>query len=368
MMLDTDKEFVLLIGTNRTNRGGISSVIDCYFLHSAGMQFRQLITHEQRGRIFGIYLLTKAIFLSIVYANKKNCKIFHIHTASHRSFFRKSLFWIIGKLWRKPIIFHIHGGEFINFYNRSNVLCRKSIRFILQHSDLIIVLTEHWKILFLEVFPDINITVIPNPVEQASSRSHILRKSGQILFLGKANQQKGLWDLYTAFRNIRTTHDDVKLVCCGDGDLEYADKLAKKLGIHEAVEHLGWISGSRKTQLLLESTVLVLPSYVEGLPMVILEALAHGLPIITTPVGGIPDVISHLKTGYLVQPGDVNELTKAIKYCLDNPKDMQFCSENGISTIKNNMLPSIVMAKLKAAYLRILQAPTRNAGKKVSLL
>ena len=92
-----------------------------------------------------------------------------------------------------------------------------------------------------------------------------------------------------------------RLVLAGDGDVEGMKKLAAPLG--DRVRVLSWIDAHERDRLLAESDVFVLPSYAEGVPMSLLEAMAAGLPCITTPVGGIPDVFTHGAEGMLVAPG-----------------------------------------------------------------
>ena len=90
-------------------------------------------------------------------------------------------------------------------------------------------------------------------------------------------------------------------------------------GLGNAVTFAGWVRGEEKLALLQEAALLALPSYAEGVPIAVLEAMAAGLPVVTTPVGGIPDLIADGRNGLLVQPGDVPALASAINRLLDDP-------------------------------------------------
>jgi glycosyltransferase involved in cell wall biosynthesis len=107
-----------------------------------------------------------------------------------------------------------------------------------------------------------------------------------------------------------------RLVLAGDGDLEAIGKLAAPFG--EQVRVLSWIDSAERECLLAQSDVFVLPSYNEGVPMSLLEAMSAGLPAIVTPVGGIPDVLSHGVEGLMVEPARVADLSAAMARLVNN--------------------------------------------------
>ena len=84
------------------------------------------------------------------------------------------------------------------------------------------------------------------------------------------------------------------------------------MGITERIEILGWVVGEAKLQQLARAEVFVLPSFHEGLPMAMLEAMAHGKAMVVTPVGGIPEAVQHEEQGLLVTPGQPQELADAL--------------------------------------------------------
>ena len=92
----------------------------------------------------------------------------------------------------------------------------------------------------------------------------------------------------------------------------------RRLRLSGNVRFLGWVGPEQRDQILKEADIFILPSYNEGLPMAILEAMAWGLPIITTPVGGIPEVLIQGQNGLLVEPGNVNQLSKSIQYLMQD--------------------------------------------------
>ena len=124
-------------------------------------------------------------------------------------------------------------------------------------------------------------------------------------------QQKGTYDLVNAFAALPdAVRARARLMLAGDGDVEAIRKLAEPFG--EQMRVLPWIDSAERERLLAQSDVFVLPSYHEGVPMALLEAMAAGLPAIVTPVGGIPDVLRTGVEGLMVEPARVTELSAAM--------------------------------------------------------
>jgi len=154
--------------------------------------------------------------------------------------------------------------------------------------------------------------VLPNPVRVPTRvPDRAGRAQVQILHLGRLGRRKGGYDLLNAFAALpEAIRARARLVLAGDGDVEPMRKLAEPLG--SRVRVLSWIDAHERDRLLAESDVFVLPSHAEGVPMSLLEAMAAGLPCITTPVGGIPDVFTHGVEGLLVPAGDSAQLRAAM--------------------------------------------------------
>ncbi|MDT8312013.1 MAG: glycosyltransferase family 4 protein, partial [Methylophaga sp.] len=150
---------------------------------------------------------------------------------------------------------------------------------------------------------------LPNPVD------------GQIVCVGRLCEQKGQQLLIEAIAQLRDQGLSVKLILAGDGpmraDLEAA---IKQYDLQSLVSITGWIDNPRVQILLRQSQAMVLPSFAEGLPVVIMEAMAAGCPVISTYIAGIPELIKHGDNGFLVPAGNVMALTEAIQYCLAMPK------------------------------------------------
>jgi glycosyltransferase involved in cell wall biosynthesis len=135
--------------------------------------------------------------------------------------------------------------------------------------------------------------------------------------VGRICEQKGQLLLIEAVRILMEKGADCRLVLAGDGDMRAeAESRIAAGGLTGRVSITGWISADRVRQEILAARALVLPSFAEGLPVVIMEAMALGRPVISTYVAGIPELVKDRETGWLIPAGDVEALVSAIQECL----------------------------------------------------
>jgi glycosyltransferase involved in cell wall biosynthesis len=172
----------------------------------------------------------------------------------------------------------------------------------------------------------------------------------RILMLGRLGRRKGTHDLLRAFSIVAKRDVSSRLVCAGDGDIEGAEALARDLGIEPRVEFPGWISAEQAREQLQRATIFVLPSYAEGLPMAILEAMSYGLPVITTPVGGVPAVVSHGQTGLLVNAGAVESLASAISDLLSDASARARLGRAARAIVSREYSLEAVLRRLRRIY------------------
>jgi glycosyltransferase involved in cell wall biosynthesis len=137
------------------------------------------------------------------------------------------------------------------------------------------------------------------------------------------------------------------MVIAGSGDIQGARDLIIFLGLENKVSVRPWLNPQERDELLFSSDVFLLPSYNEGLPMSMLEAMAFGLPVIVTPVGGIPEIVIHGREGLIVLPGHIDELSHAMKLLIDDKKKREemgkqallrvvpLCIENYMDTLRS---------------------------------
>jgi len=162
-----------------------------------------------------------------------------------------------------------------------------------------------------------------------------LETSRQLLCIGRLCEQKGQLLLLEAIKQLHDEGVNCQLILAGDGPMRNEIELRiADYKLEGVVEITGWISSEQVKSLLCESRGMVLPSFAEGLPVVIMEALALRRPVISTYVAGIPELIQTGKNGWLVPPGDVSKLKSAIMELLDaSAVDLEKMGQQGFDAV-----------------------------------
>jgi len=300
---------VLVVATARKTRGGITSVVKA---HEAGKQWskyncRWIQTHVDKGHLSKLLVLTWGVARYLVLL--PGADIVHIHVSEWHSAARKLLFFRLAKMLNKKIIVHFHSFSPDTTVNGPHCeLYRK----LFCGADIVVVLSNYWKEVVDKKFHlGDRIKVIYNPCPTIVCPQQY-EKSNIILYAGTLNQRKGYADMIRSFAKVAPKHPDWKISFAGNGEIEQARALARKLGIERQVDLLGWVNGENKDKAFKQASAFCLPSYAEGFPMAVLDAWAYGLPVITTPVGGIPDVAIDGENMLLFNPGDVDVLSEKL--------------------------------------------------------
>lgn len=314
---------LVMIGTGFDTMGGISSVVNVY---RAGGLFEAfdityLATHRDGGAIAKLTAMISALLRMLGLLLRGRVGLLHIHVSSRFSFWRKSLFFIPAFLCRVPIVLHLHGSEFAIFYEREcGAFRRLIVRFIFNRAARVVVLSATWRDWVRKISSNPHIQAIYNPVMLPPTPPvWEARHAGEVLFLGRLGRRKGTYDLVAAAAMISSKYPQLRLLLGGDGELEQVRDWAFEKNVGDKTKLLGWVSGKNRSDYLSAAQVYCLPSYNEGLPMSVLEAMAAGLPILSTPIGGIPEAVTDGLEGFLVEAGDVENLAKRLGELLEHP-------------------------------------------------
>lgn len=309
---------IVMLGTDFLAPGGITAVIRQY--RDGGLFERWPIvflpTYKRNSFINKLWVMATGLLKFCGWILSGQIAAVHAHTAARASFWRKSTFLLLGKLGGCRTILHLHDGTFPAYYQKCGILRRYFIRFVFSRVDSVVVLTPSWLTKFRNIQPNAKYTVIGNPVKSLTIPRN--PESEEVLFLGRLWQEKGIYDLIDATAKLAEEFPDVRVICAGDGDINALQTRAKALGVLENLIFPGWVDGIAKEVLLSKATIFVLPSYYEGLPIGVLEAMINGIPVVATKVGGIPDALGE-DAGLMVSPGDVNALYNALANLLRNP-------------------------------------------------
>ena len=300
---------VLVVATSRKTRGGITSVVKA---HESGAQWskyhcRWIQTHEDKSFLWKLLCAGMALAEYLVFL--PSADIVHIHVSEPTSAKRKLLFFRPAKWLKKKIVVHFHSFSSDTTINGPH---SERYREMFCGADVVVVLSNYWKEVVDKKFHLGNrIKVVYNPCPTITY-PQTYEKTKSILYAGTINQRKGYSDLIRAFAKVASKHTDWKIALAGNGEIEQARTLAKELGIEGQVVFWGWVNGEKKDKAFKQASVFCLPSYAEGFPMAVLDAWAYGLPVVTTPVGGVPDVAVDGENMLLFNPGDIDALAEKL--------------------------------------------------------
>ena len=311
-----------MLGPSLHQQGGMASVEKLIADQiSEAVEVQHLSIHEEASLFRRLQVFASAIvqFFSKLMLNQVD--LVHLHVSERGSVLRTSILMVLARWFHKPVLIHTHGSEFHLFYDRLPRLIKQGIAAIFQRSAYVITLSESWKTYYTSVCNlELNqAIVLYNPVVvPASVPARTDRQKVRLVFLGRIGERKGAFDTIHAIAQLsKLQQQQIELHLAGDGEIDQARKLIDSLGLQDCVKLLGWINAETRDRLLHNADIFVLPSYNEGLPIALLEAMAWGLPTIVTAVGGIPEVADH-STGFLVSPGSIEQITAAMQALIEN--------------------------------------------------
>jgi glycosyltransferase involved in cell wall biosynthesis len=345
------EKFPLMLSTYA--RGGIRSVVEAYEKDGllADWRFQLLWTHTEGGKKEKIMTCVKAYFklLSLLILNK--ISFIHLHAAMRGSFWRKTFFMLTARLFNVPCILHLHGSEMKVFYDHLPTIGKKAVSWSLTRAQKVIVLSDSWHAFISKIAPKANISIVNNYVSLPKlTSSHGDLHRFNVLFLGILGQRKGIYDLLKIWPEVLKEVPQAVLLVGGNGEVEQAKLMAQQLNIQHAVRFLGWIDQTQKNQLLEEADVFDLPSYNEGLPMSVLEAMSWGKSVITTRVGGIPQLITDHENGFLITPGEQTRHLELLIMLAKDSATRQKVGQSARIRIENAFSDQVILPKLAQIY------------------
>ncbi|WP_273670286.1 glycosyltransferase [Janthinobacterium fluminis] len=342
-----------MIGTAYEGRGGVAAVIEG--LRQAGFFERHQVyfvaTHADSTRWTKLRMMLAAVWRVLYICLRHRPGIVHVHTSSRASFARKSLLLAIARACGRKTVLHLHGGGFREYAQiESGPLLRWWIRRTLSRSSAVVTLSDSWSGFVREYAPQARTWVVSNSVPVPPVGAAAAEAPARLLFLGRAERDKGVFDLLEAMAVLVPEFPALQLALGGDGDLAAVERSAARLQIGGHVSLLGWVGPEQRDAELARATVFVLPSYHEGLPMAMLEAMAAGKAVVVTPVGAIPEAVSAGENGLLVQPGDVAALAGALRALLADAALRARLGHAARATVLARYSTEAALARLAALY------------------
>ena len=321
---------ILMCGSALTVKGGMVSVAKNYLQYPywKGYQLSYISTHKEINKyLLVLYFVMR--YMQIVWlALFGNYKIVHLHIAERGSFYRKAILALTLKSIGKKVILHHHHAEFEEFYDSLSARKKNFVKTVFERVDLNIVLGTYFIPLIIDKAPKARVKVLHNAVATYPQNQYN-KEARNILFLGKLCKRKGIYDLLACIKELDSKMDvDIRFFLCGNGDIEDVKNRIRALNISHRITHIGWCNEEERMVFMSKSMLHVLPSYNEGLPMSILETMAYGIPTVSTHVAAIPEMLHDGENGFLVNPGDVTDLSNKLYQLIIDKELREKFSEN----------------------------------------
>lgn len=304
---------VLMVGPPESSGGGMYAVADGIIrgLRAAGSPTRVILVDSGGGRGRSGYLRFPGAIADVV---RLRPDVLHLHVASKGSTVRKSALAAAAHVAGVPYVIHLHGGGYADFLADLPSPARRAVQTFFRGAAHVVVLGEKWRSLVVDTLgvSSERVTVVHNGVPDIGLANP---SSQEILFIGAATRDKGADVLVEAAQTVLGggAHPGWTLRMVGGTPDPTIVTAARSGAAAGRIELSGPLYGSDKEEAIRGSALLVLPSRAEALPVVVLEAMAAGIPCICSDVGSVSEVLEDGVTGLLVPPGDRDRFTAALK-------------------------------------------------------
>lgn len=280
----------------------------------------------------------------------------HIHVAERLSLVRKGFLVGVCRAIGTPVILHLHAAEIEANYAALPHWSKRLVRWMFRMPDCSIALGQGAaRFLAFELgVPRAQIEVVTNGVPEPMVTRAAAPSSGcfKLLFVGVLSERKGVSVLLQAMAHPKLRDLPVQLTLAGRGDIALYTTMAQELGVGDRVTFTGWATKASIDRLLAATDAFVLPSFHEGLPLAILEALALGVPTVCTPVGEIPHALEHGRSAYFVPPGEHEPLAEALVKLYQEPALRSTLSQEGLAAYRSRFSLAVFAKAIASIHVR----------------
>lgn len=336
---DAKRRIIYMAGPSTPKGGGMFKVADYLVqmqtlppIHGAA-ELRLLDTRGDGSALSSLGVLTQALGKLLLCRLKGELAGVHVNVAERLSLFRKGVLIAASRALGVPVVLHLHAAQLHHFYPAMPRPLQALTRWVFSLPKSCLVLghvSRQFVIAQLGV-PAQRVSILNNGVPEPTEPRRRLGADGiqRVLFVGNLSERKGVSDLLAALALPGADWRHIRIQLAGGGDVAGYQAQAKALGLSDWVHFSGWVGQAEVARLMAAADVLVLPSYDEGLPLVILEALANGVAVVCSPVGEISSALTDGVNGIFVPPGDVPALAKSLQRVLKDPQCRQSLEKNG---------------------------------------
>jgi glycosyltransferase involved in cell wall biosynthesis len=332
---------IFIAGPSTPKGGGMFKVAD-YLVQSQARpmstitqtaELRLLDTRGDGSALSSLAVLTLALGKLLLCRLRGELVGVHVNVAERLSLFRKGVVIVASRALGVPVVLHLHAAQLHHVYPDLPRPLQALTRWVFSLPQSCVVLGQVSRQFVIEKLgvPAQRVEIINNGVpEPTETRRRSDPEAVQrVLFVGNLSERKGVSDLLDALALSGFDRRQVKVQIAGGGDVAAYQAKANRLGLKHLVHFSGWVDQPEVARLMAAADVLVLPSYDEGLPLVILEALANGVAVVCSPVGEIDSVLTDGVDAVFVAPGDPRGLAAGLQRVLRTPVLRETLEKNG---------------------------------------
>ena len=258
---------------------------------------------------------------------------------------------LLALVGRKKIVMHIHMGNQLEDHTQNGLFI-----WCLNRADCVVLLAKKWQNLFETLYPRVKAktAVIYNACAPTPAVDYSIKEKS-IIFAAHLDENKRADLLLQAWKQLRGDFPDWHVTIMGNGDVEGYSRLCHEMGLDDCVTFTGYITGKQKEDVWNKASIYCMCSRHEGFPMVVLEAWARGIAVVTTPVGGLPDVIEEGRNCLTFPFGDAEALTKQLRRLIESPELRRSMAEYSKTFGERVFAPERISESVDALYKEILK-------------
>ena len=370
---------VLMLGPLPPPFGGIASlmqaIIGSNLAHDYSFEIfvrESIMPGKWSGLISRTLFRVKRFARFFIVLRKTRYDFVHMHVAFNRSFLGTAVFMLIAKITRTKVLLHIHGTDWGMRYKQVNPGLKLVYLIGVRMADRIVVLFDAWNANIRKLAPRTPVHTLHNFLEDVETRvphqcSSLRAQIGAgedcllVLTVGFVGWRKGHLDILDALPRIVEANERVRFVMVGGEEfpgesLPVIRKIEEK-GLGKYVSVIKEVDRDIIQKYLLEADIFLLPSRREGMPMSILEAMRAGCTIVSSTVGGIPDMIQHGKSGLLVKPGSPADIADAIEHLIKNQTLRRELGKGARKAFEERFEQNVGVSKLAEIYDLMCHSP-----------
>ncbi len=356
------RKLVVMLSCDGFDRGGIGRWVSYVFAAWNGAPgappILMIDTRARSGGVMpSIFAFARALALLVWLCLTGRVAIVHANVADGGSTVRKYIASEIAHLFGIPVVAHLHSGRYEEFYRGLPAWGRRAVRRLFNQAAKVIVLGQIWATMAeIELgVPRSKIMLLFNGVSRPNPGLPWPRPDGpcHIVMLARLGPAKGVDELMDALGSALLRPLQWRATLAGNGSATYERDAAAR-GIADRVSFPGWVGSDAAERLLAEADILVLPSHFECMPVSVLEAMAHGVAVVTTPVGAIPEIIADAESGLLVPVGDPAALAVALKRLIEDADLRRRLGSGGFAVFERELDVRQSARRLIATYDAIL--------------